>query len=75
MIDELIAALLLAPDEAPGVRITDAGPELYGRTSGETAPITGRICGGVPAEDLAAVGRVLSLITERADAEPATLAE
>ncbi|WND23671.1 MarR family transcriptional regulator [Streptomyces violaceus] len=75
VIDELIAALPLAPDEVPGVRITDAGRELHGRTSGETAPVTGRIYDGIPAEDLAVAGRVLSLITERADDEPAALAE
>ncbi len=57
------------------MRITGAGRELCGRTSGETAPITGRIYDGIPAEDLAVAGRVLSLITERADAEPAPLAE
>ncbi|WP_328348419.1 MarR family transcriptional regulator [Streptomyces violaceus] len=75
VIDEVIAAPLLTPDEVPGVRITDAGRELYGRASGETAPITGRIYDGVPAEDLAVAGRVLSLITERTDADLATLAE
>ncbi|MGX1567709.1 MarR family winged helix-turn-helix transcriptional regulator [Streptomyces sp. NPDC055506] len=79
VIDELIASRLLTPDdasdEASGVRITDAGRELYDRASGETAPITGRIYDGIPAEDLAVAGRVLSLITERADAELAALAD
>ncbi|MGA5360375.1 MarR family transcriptional regulator [Streptomyces purpurascens] len=75
VIDELIAARLLTPDEVPGVRITGAGRELYDRTSGETAPLTARIYDGIPAQDLAVAGRVLSLITERADAELATLAE
>ncbi|MFF7314065.1 MarR family transcriptional regulator [Streptomyces sp. NPDC008137] len=75
VIEELIAARLLAPSGASGVRITDAGRELYDRTSGETAPITARIYDGIPAEDLAVAGRVLSLITERADAELAALTE
>ncbi|MFC9502882.1 MarR family transcriptional regulator [Streptomyces sp. NPDC057002] len=75
VIDELTAARLLTPDEASGMRITDAGRELYDRTSGETAPITGRIYDGIPAEDLAVAGRVLSLITERADSELAALAD
>ncbi|WP_435280928.1 MarR family transcriptional regulator [Streptomyces koelreuteriae] len=74
VIDELIAARLLAPDEGSGVRITDAGRGLYETTSGETAPLTARIYDGIPAEDLAVAGRVLSLITERADAELAALA-
>ncbi|MFD5335727.1 hypothetical protein [Streptomyces hawaiiensis] len=56
-----------------GVRITDAGRERYATTSGETAPITARIYDGIPAEDLAVAGRVLRLITGRADAEPAAL--
>ncbi|MFH0519378.1 MarR family winged helix-turn-helix transcriptional regulator [Streptomyces sp. M41] len=73
VIDELIGAGLLAPQEPSRVRITDAGRELYETTSAETAPLTARIYAGLPAEDLAAAGRVLSLITERADAELAAL--
>ncbi|MGC9540639.1 MarR family transcriptional regulator [Streptomyces sp. UG1] len=73
VVDELIAAELLAPQEPSQVRITDAGRELYERTSAETAPITTRIYAGIPAEDLAAAGRVLTLITERANAEFAAL--
>ncbi|MEV5104759.1 MarR family winged helix-turn-helix transcriptional regulator [Streptomyces massasporeus] len=73
IVDELIAAQLLAPDGASDVRITDAGRELYATTSGETAPITARIYDGIPAEDLAVTGRVLRLITERAGAELSTL--
>jgi DNA-binding MarR family transcriptional regulator len=69
VLDELIAAQLLTPDGSSDVRITDAGRELYATTSGETAPITARIYDGIPAEDLAVTGRVLSLITERAGTE------
>jgi DNA-binding MarR family transcriptional regulator len=69
VLDELIAAQLLTPDGSSDVRITDAGRELYATTSGETAPITARIYDGIPTEDLAVTGRVLSLITERAGAE------
>ncbi|GGW98195.1 winged helix DNA-binding protein [Streptomyces lomondensis] len=75
VIDELIAARLLTPDEASGVRITDAGRELYATTTGETAPITARIYDGIPAEDLAVAGRVLHLINQRTDAELAALAK
>ncbi|MEU4466908.1 MarR family transcriptional regulator [Streptomyces sp. NPDC024017] len=73
VLDELITAGWLTPAGASGVRITDAGRELYATTSGETAPITARIYDGIPVEDLAVTGRVLSLITERAGAELAAL--
>ncbi|MFI6007434.1 MarR family transcriptional regulator [Streptomyces sp. NPDC051243] len=73
VIDELTTAELLAPQEGSRVRITDAGRELHDSTSAETAPITARIYAGIPTEDLAAAGRVLALITERADAELAAM--
>ncbi|TXS43260.1 MarR family transcriptional regulator [Streptomyces sp. uw30] len=72
-VDELIAAELLAPQEPSAVRITDAGRELYSSTSAATAPITARVYAGIPKEDLAVAGRVLSLITERANAEFAAM--
>ncbi|MET9761946.1 MarR family transcriptional regulator [Streptomyces sp. NPDC006372] len=75
VIDQLITAELLAPVEGAGVRITDAGRELYTRTAGETAPFTARIYAGIPEEDLAVAGRVLGLITERANAELNTLTQ
>lgn len=52
---------------------TDAGRELLASVGTRTAPISARIWGGIPAEDLAAAGRVLALVTERADAELAAL--
>lgn len=73
VVDELIAAQLLAPQEPYRVRITDAGRELYERTSAETAPISARVYADLPTEDLAAAGRVLTLITERANAELAAM--
>jgi DNA-binding MarR family transcriptional regulator len=75
VVDQLITAGLLAPQESSRVRITDAGRELYDRTAAETAPISARVYAGIPTEDLAAAGRVLHLITERADAELAALAQ
>ena len=56
------------------MRITDAGRELFDRTSAETAPISARVYAGIPAEDLAAARRVLAHVTERANAELAALA-
>ena len=73
VVDELVAAQLLAPEEPPLVRITEAGRELYDTTSAATAPLTARVYAGIPEEDLAVAGRVLTLITERANAELATL--
>ncbi|WP_329376459.1 MarR family transcriptional regulator [Streptomyces sp. NBC_01351] len=52
---------------------TDAGRELLDTVGAETAPISARVWGGIPAEDLAAAGRVLTLVTERANAELAAL--
>jgi hypothetical protein len=74
VVDELIAADLVAAEGASAIRITDAGRELYATTSATTAPITARIYDGIPTEDLAAAGRVLALIAERANAELADMA-
>ncbi|MEV5349298.1 MarR family transcriptional regulator [Streptomyces achromogenes] len=67
-VDELLAKQLIVADGAH-LRPTDAGRELIAATSAETAPVAARIWGGIPAEDLAAAGRVLATVTERANAE------
>ncbi|MDX3225131.1 MarR family transcriptional regulator [Streptomyces sp. ME19-01-6] len=71
VIEELAAAKLLEEDpaEASRMRLTDAGRELYESTVAETAEISARLYAGIPAEDLAIGGRVLALVTERANAE------
>lgn len=71
-LDELLAKRLLVADGAH-LRATDAGRDLTAATGAETTPISTRIWGGIPAEDLAAAGRVLALVTERANAELAAL--
>ncbi|MFC8589810.1 MarR family transcriptional regulator [Streptomyces atroolivaceus] len=71
-LDELLAEQLLVEDGAH-LRPTAAGRELLAAVAEETAPVSTRIWGGIPAEDLAAAGRVLALVTERADAELAAL--
>ncbi|MGW5498268.1 MarR family transcriptional regulator [Streptomyces olivaceoviridis] len=71
-LDELLAKELLVADGAH-LRPTDAGRELFAATGAETAPISARIWGGIPAEDLTAAGRVLALVAERANAELAAL--
>ncbi|MFB6705116.1 MarR family transcriptional regulator [Streptomyces sp. NPDC056333] len=71
-LDELLAEQLLVADGAH-LRPTDAGRELIAAVGAETAPITARIWGGIPTEDLTAAGRVLALVAERANAELAAL--
>ncbi|AUY47758.1 MarR family transcriptional regulator [Streptomyces sp. CB01881] len=71
-LDELLAERLLVEDGAH-LRATEAGRELFAAVGAATAPVTARVWGGIPAEDLAAAGRVLALVTERADAELARL--
>ncbi|MEV6483105.1 MarR family transcriptional regulator [Streptomyces sp. NPDC051576] len=73
-IDGLITAELLGAD-ATEVRITDAGRALYERVTKETSAASARIWGDIPEEDLLTAGRVLALVTERANAELATVAE
>ncbi|MEV6839621.1 MarR family transcriptional regulator [Streptomyces sp. NPDC051133] len=71
VVGELTVAKLLEEDaaDASRVRLTDAGRDLYESTTAETAEISARLYAGIPAEDLAVAGRVLTLVTERANAE------
>ncbi|MFD9585779.1 MarR family transcriptional regulator [Streptomyces sp. NPDC059980] len=68
-VEEMTADDLLAEPAAGQVSLTDAGRELFDsiRTAGNA--IAARLYAGIPAEDLAAAGQVLTLVTERADAE------
>ena len=67
-IDELAAEQLFEVDDS-AVTVTDAGKELHARIRGEVVEITDRMWGDLPPEDLAAAGRVLTTVLERADAE------
>ena len=71
VVAELTAAKLLEEDRAqlPGIRLTDAGRELYESAAAESAQISARLYADIPAGDLVIAGRVLTLITERANAE------
>ncbi|MFF5448659.1 MarR family transcriptional regulator [Streptomyces sp. NPDC012888] len=66
-LEALYVSKLARASEAAGLvdgdrlRPTDAGRELIAVTAAETAPLTGRIRGGIPAADLAAAGRALAL--------------
>ncbi|WP_328552069.1 MULTISPECIES: MarR family winged helix-turn-helix transcriptional regulator [unclassified Streptomyces] len=68
-VEEMTAHKLLAEPSADQVSLTDSGRELFEsiRTAGDE--IAARLYAGIPAEDLATAGRVLALVTERADAE------
>jgi hypothetical protein len=73
-IAELAAAQLLQDPNGEGsaVKVTDAGQRLHGQIRAAVAPITQRLWGDLPAEDLATAGRVLSTILARANAELAS---
>jgi hypothetical protein len=70
-IAELAAAQLVAAPGGDGalVQVTDAGQQLYGTVRAAAGQITQRLWGDLPAEDLAVAGRVLSIVTDRANAE------
>ncbi|MFE6287196.1 MarR family winged helix-turn-helix transcriptional regulator [Streptomyces sp. NPDC057877] len=71
-VEELVSKGLCATEGA-ALRLTDAGREFYDTVTAETAEISARIWADIPAEDLAAAGRVLAVVTERANAELAAL--
>ncbi|MET8813865.1 MarR family transcriptional regulator [Streptomyces sp. NPDC004549] len=71
-VDDLLAERLLTED-GTHLRPTDEGRDVLADVAAETAPVSARVWGGIPAEDLAAAGRVLALVTERANAELAAL--
>ncbi|MGW5654651.1 MarR family transcriptional regulator [Streptomyces humi] len=68
VIEELTAAELLEANESR-LHVTAAGRDLYEHTSTESAGIAARLYAGIPTEDLATAGRVLTLITTRANEE------
>lgn len=70
-VGELVDKGLVSAD-GPLVRATEAGRGLIDAVAAETGEFSARIYAGIPAEDLAVAGRVLALVTARADAELAT---
>jgi len=70
-IAELAAAGLLEelPGEGDRVEVTDAGRKLQQEIGAAGAEIAARLYRDIPAEDLAAAARVLTLVTQRANAE------
>jgi DNA-binding MarR family transcriptional regulator len=70
VIGEMAAGGLVAEEEGAGrVTVTEAGREVYEMTTREAAGISARLYAGISVEELAVAGRVLALVTERANAE------
>ena len=61
--------------EAPAVTATGAARQLHSRISAAITQITQRLWGDLPAGDLVTAGRVLAIITDRANAELARVRE
>ncbi|WCN78649.1 hypothetical protein [Micromonospora sp. LH3U1] len=57
----------------PQVRLTDAGHATQRRVSAAVTDITARLYGDIPTEQASAAARVLTLITQRANAELAAI--
>jgi DNA-binding GntR family transcriptional regulator len=70
-IAELTASKLLEARPGDGARfaLTEAGQARYRQIRTALDGITARLYGDLPAEDLATAGRVLAIVTARADAE------
>ncbi|MFJ6838356.1 MarR family transcriptional regulator [Streptomyces sp. NPDC091209] len=68
-IEEMTARELLEEPTAERVSLTDGGRELSESIRSAGNEIAARVYAGIPAEDLATAGRVLALVTERANAE------
>jgi len=68
---ELTASQLLEalPGQGSRVGLTGAGQARYRRIRAALDEITARLYGDLPADDLATAGRVLTVITDRANAE------
>lgn len=68
-VDEMAERKILDTPAAGQVSLTDGGRELFDGIRGDVSQIAARLYAGIPAEDLATAGRVLALVTERANAE------
>jgi DNA-binding MarR family transcriptional regulator len=70
-IAELTAEGLLEdlPDQGSRTGLTDTGQARYRQVRGDLDQTTARVFGDLPADDLATTGRVLTVITDQANAE------
>ena len=67
-ITELTAAGFLRADSDGRVQVTDEGQARWTQVRTAIGPITQRLWGDLPAEDLATAGRVLGIVLDRANA-------
>jgi hypothetical protein len=70
--DQQLGALIsreLVAQNGARVGLTDIGRDTHNRVLADTAAIVDRMWGDLPADDLAAAGRVLTTILQRANAE------
>jgi hypothetical protein len=67
--DMVTAQQLNITGQGSAVTVTGAAQQLHSRIRTAITEITQRLWGDLPAEDLATAGRVLAIITERANAE------
>jgi hypothetical protein len=67
--DMVTAQQLNITGQGSAVTVTGTAQQLHSRIRAAIAEITQRLWGDLPAEDLATAGRVLAIITERANAE------
>lgn len=61
-----------SPSASAQVRLTEAGHERFRRIRGSVEAVTARLFADLPADDLETTGRVLSIVTARANAELAS---
>ena len=62
----------LLSTEAGVTSLTEAGRDRFAQITAATNEVTARIYADLPAEDLAVAGRMLTIVTERANAELAS---
>jgi len=67
--DMVTAQQLNITGQSSAVTVTGAAQQLHSRIRAAITEITQRLWGDLPAEDLATAGRVLAIITERANVE------
>lgn len=63
------AQQLIITGQGSAVTVTGTAQQLHSRIRAAITEITQQLWGDLPAEDLATAGRVLAIITERANAE------
>ena len=69
LLDAGLARLDESDAEDPRVRLTDTGHATQRRVSAAVADITARLYGDIPADEASTVARVLTLVTQRANAD------